>query len=316
MLQQTRVETALPYFGRWMSRFPSIKTLAAASETAVLGMWEGLGYYSRARNLQRAARLIVREFDGRVPSEIEDLRRLPGVGAYTAGAIASIAFGKDVCVLDANIRRVFARVFLARVAAHSRAGDALLLDLAVEHLPRGRAGDFNQALMDLGSAVCLSRSPRCGVCPIDDLCKARKRGMQEHLPIRSLTRGTPHVVFGAVVVTRRGRVLMIRRPSTGLLGGLWEFPKTELGPETHDPRGPSERLTEALLDTYSFSVLSPSPLGIVHHAYSHFRITVHAFSCKTRSAVRQDRFRWVALNRLARYPMGRVDRRIAEWVQP
>ena len=315
MLQQTRVETVLPYFDRWLARFPSIRELAAASESTVLGVWEGLGYYSRARNLHRAARLIVREFDGRIPSDTGTLRQLPGIGPYTAGAVASIAFGRDEPVLDGNIHRVFARAFYVKAAVKSRAAEKRLWSLATEHLPQGRAGEFNQALMDLGSMVCLPRHPRCDACPVDAVCEARKRGMQARLPVRERRRPLPHLVVGAAVITRRDHVLIVRRASKGLLGGLWEFPKATLSTTPRNVRELESRLPAALEEAYALKVRNPRPLGVIQHAYSHFRVTVHAFRCGTGSAASRVGFRWVTTNRLSQYPMGRVDRRIAERLQ-
>lgn len=177
MLQQTRVETVIPYFERWMQRFPTIQSLAQASQQEVLGLWEGLGYYSRARNLHKAAQVVVEHFGGQLPQERAGLEKLPGIGAYTAGAIASIAFGRDEAALDGNIRRVLARVFAIRTPARSPAGEKELWDLARRCLPPGRAGDYNQALMDLGSALCTPRSPQCMLCPLLAICAGQKLGL-------------------------------------------------------------------------------------------------------------------------------------------
>ncbi|MFH1184309.1 MAG: A/G-specific adenine glycosylase [Chloroflexota bacterium] len=315
MLQQTRVETVLPYFDRWMARYPSIQELAAASESAVLGLWEGLGYYARARNLLRAARAIVDDFEGQIPSDPSTLRKLPGVGTYTAAAIASIAFGGDEPAVDANIRRVLARVFCVRIEADSRLAEERFLSIAAAHLPRGRAGEFNQALMDLGATVCLPRRPRCGACPVVALCEARKSGVQAQLPLRAGRRGVPHYVVGAAVIRRRDQVLIAKRASKGLLGGLWEFPKTTLGKIPRRPGGVEQRLASVLEGGYALKLRRLEPMAVVQHAYSHFRVTVHAYVCSTRAALRQGGLRWVKVDRLARYPMGKVDRRIAERLQ-
>jgi A/G-specific adenine glycosylase len=169
MLQQTRVEAVLPYCARWMRLFPDVRTLAAASEQDVLNAWEGLGYYSRARNLHKAAKVIVSQYDAEIPQTVEDLRKLPGIGRYTAGAIASIAFGKDAPALDGNIKRVYARLFDIEIPVDSPAGEKILWDLADENLPKGRAGDYNQALMDLGAIICVPKNPRCLICPLMNL---------------------------------------------------------------------------------------------------------------------------------------------------
>ncbi len=183
MLQQTRVEAVIPYFARWMERFPTLERLSAAPEEEVLALWEGLGYYSRARNLHRAAQIVLTEHGGRLPESLPALRKLPGIGRYTAAAIASIAFGQDAATLDGNLKRVFARVFDLTLPADSAEGEAALWHLAEIHLPPGRAGDYNQALMDLGATLCLPRSPRCLLCPVRELCQAHARGVQEQRPV-------------------------------------------------------------------------------------------------------------------------------------
>ena len=169
MLQQTRVETVIPYFERWMKTYPTLNALAKANQEEVLVAWEGLGYYSRARNLHRAAQMVLSDFNGQIPDQAEVLCKLPGIGRYTAGAIASIAFGKDEPTLDGNIRRVLARVFNVDTPARSPEGERLLWELAGKYLPPGQAADYNQAWMDLGSAICTPRQPDCGRCPLESL---------------------------------------------------------------------------------------------------------------------------------------------------
>ncbi len=224
MLQQTQVETVIPYYEKWLARFPTLAALAAASEQEVLSVWEGLGYYSRARNLHRAARLLVSEMDGRLPTDRKALERLPGIGRYTAGAIASIAFGRDEPALDGNIRRVMARLFDLRLPARSPQGEKCLWERVEENLPPGRAGDYNQALMDLGATLCTPHAPACLLCPLAGLCQAQALGVQEERPVLQPRPPVPHFTVTAAVLERAGQVLIARRPSSGLLGGLWEFP--------------------------------------------------------------------------------------------
>lgn len=312
MLQQTRVETALPYFERWIARYPAVGALAAASEHAVLKQWEGLGYYSRARSLRRAAQMVVRDYGGDIPSDVSALRRLPGVGAYTASAILSIAFGKDEPALDGNIRRVLARVFNVRTPVGSSRGERQLRELSFLHLPKGRAAYFNQALMDLGAAVCLPRNPRCESCPVCSLCEARNRGQQAQLPVRARRAPLRRVHLGAAVISRKGRVLLRRRPSRGLLGGMWEFPKAEFPGASRGMTGIRQRLPAAILETLRLRIRQLRPLIQVRHAYSHFEVLVDAFRCGIGSRDVPEGFRWVSVDRLSRYPMGRVDRKIAD----
>jgi len=311
MLQQTRVEAVIPYFERWMERFPSLPDLAAATEQEVLSAWEGLGYYSRARNLHKAARLILEQFDGELPRDPSVLRKLPGIGRYTAGAIASLAFGLDVPTLDGNLRRVFARVFDVAEPADSRSGEKILWGLAEKHLPKGRAGDYNQALMDLGATICLPRNPACLHCPLADLCQARALGVQEGRPVLKPRARLPHYTVTAAVLRRDGKILLARRPSRGLLGGMWEFPggKVERG-ETL-----AETLTREIREELGAEIRIGEPLGIYRHAYTNFRITLHAFLCDLTDGepqpVEAAELAWVAPANLGDYPMGKVDRQIA-----
>lgn len=311
MLQQTRVETVIPYFEKWMRLFPTVYDLANASEQAVLTAWEGLGYYSRARNLHKAAKIVVEQYGGELPRDVTELARLPGIGRYTVGAIASIAFGMDVSALDGNIKRVYSRIFDIQEPVDSPAGGKLLWQLADDHLPKGHAGDYNQALMDLGAMICVPRNPRCLVCPVMDLCRARANGTQNQRPARLPKKTVPHVVHAAAVILENGRVLLVRRPSTGLLGGMWEFPN---GPVDGDP---VDGLAEAVMVAYGLRLnrkRRPQLLGVVQHGYSHFRVTMHAFSCDVVSIPRGTNFQWVPLKKLEEYPMGKIDRQIARLI--
>ncbi len=305
MLQQTRVEAVIPYFLRWMERFPDVARLAAASEQQVLKAWEGLGYYSRARNLHRAARIVIEQYDGCLPPKAAELRKLPGIGRYTAGAIASIAFGGDEPALDGNIRRVLARVFNVEVAADSPAGEKRLWELAAQNLPHGSAGDYNQALMDLGATVCVPANPHCGACPLSSMCEARRLGLQKARPVLKARRAVPHHLHAAAVIVRRGRVLLAQRPSKGLLGGMWEFPNAPV--ESVTPR----RVAAAMRTACGADVRCAEALGVVHHGYSHFTVDVHVFRCTMDSAMPGSELRWIPIRQLDALPMGRIDRQIA-----
>lgn len=306
MLQQTRVETVIPYFEKWMRLFPNISSLAAASEREVLNAWEGLGYYSRARSLRKAAKIIVEKFNGKLPRGLTELRSLPGIGRYTAGAIASMAFGMDEPTLDGNLRRVFARLFDVKEFADSTAGEKILWELAAQNLPKGEAGDYNQALMDLGATVCLPKNPRCLLCPLMEICKARKNGAQELRPVVKPKSAVPRYVLAAAVICRRGRVLLAQRPPEGLLGGMWEFPTGRVA------ENPAEELTKALYAATKVRVKKGEELGIIRHAYTHFKVTVHAFRCEPVSIPKSENLRWAKLSDLEDYPMGKVDRQIAD----
>jgi A/G-specific adenine glycosylase len=311
MLQQTRVEAVIPYFERWMERFPSISELAAASEQEVLSLWEGLGYYSRARNLYQAAKVVMEKYEGEIPHDLAALRGLPGIGRYTAGAIASMAFGLDVPTLDANLRRVFARVFDVAQAADASVGEEILWGLAEEHLPKGRAGDYNQALMDLGATICLSKKPRCLLCPLSGLCQAYRLGIQEQRPVLKPKAVVPHYTVTAAVLWRDGKVLLAKRPSKGLLGGMWEFP----GGKIEKDETLEDCLTREIREELDAKVRVGEPFGVYEHAYTHFRITLHAFICELLNGepkpIAAAELAWVNPIDLQRYPMGKVDRQIA-----
>ena len=311
MLQQTRVETVIPYFERWMRRFPNLPELAAATEQEVLSNWEGLGYYSRARNLHKAARMVMEQFAGMIPRDLVGLRSLPGIGRYTAGAIASMAFGADVATLDGNIRRVLARVFDVDQAADTTSGEKILWELAEMHLPPGRAGDYNQALMDLGATICLPKHPRCLLCPMRELCQARRLGIQEQRPVLKPKAMVPHYTVTAAVIWRAGKVLLAKRPSKGLLGGMWEFPggKVELDESLE------ACLRREIQEELAVLIEVGSPFGVYRHAYTHFRITLHAFMCQLTQGepqpIQAASLVWAGPEELERFPMGKVDRQIA-----
>jgi A/G-specific adenine glycosylase len=316
MLQQTRVEAVIPYFAKWMRLFPTVQSLANASERDVLNAWEGLGYYSRARNLHKAAKIVVDQYNGDIPRDLDQLRKLPGIGRYTLGAIASIAFGMNIAALDGNIKRVYARTFDLEVPVDSPNGEKILWELANKNLPKGHAGDYNQALMDLGATICVPKNPRCLICPVMKICRARQRGTQNQRPVKTPKKDVPHYVHAAAVVVQRRRVLLSQRPSEGLLGGMWEFPN---GRVQGDPAAELPKVLRRAYDIRLKVERGPStgkkePLAIVEHGYSHFSVTVHAFLSELISLPEETNLRWVSLNKLDEYPMGRIDRQIARMI--
>jgi A/G-specific adenine glycosylase len=312
LLQQTRVETVIPYYQRWMQRFPDLHSLAKASLEEVLSAWEGLGYYSRARNLHKAARLVEAEYGGEIPEERQVLQRLPGVGRYTAAAIASIAFGADEAAVDGNIRRVLARVFNLQQPARSPEGDRRLWELAGAHLPEGRAGEYNQALMDLGSLICTPKDPNCPACPLESICEAWALGVQNERPVKNPKKKSPHYLVTAAVISRNGMVLIARRPAEGLLGGLWEFPGGKLE-EGEDLTGCLQR---EIQEELGVKIEVGSLVGVYNHAYTHFRVTLHAYYCRLLEGeprpLEASEVRWAAPEELEVYPMGKIDRQISK----
>lgn len=312
MLQQTRVETVIPYFKKWMKSFPTVRALAKASEREVLNAWEGLGYYSRARNFHKAAKIVVEKYGGKLPRDVGELQKLPGIGRYTAGALASILFGMDEPALDGNLKRVYARLFDMKTPVNSAKGEQTLWELARANLPKGKAADFNQALMDLGAMICAPKNPRCEVCPLAGDCLARKRGTQNLRPVKFAKKAVPHHVHAAAVIVKRISnslyALLAKRPSRGLLAGMWEFPNARVAGEA------VEDVASAVGAAYRLTLRAKRgvhPLTTVEHAYSHFRVTVYAFQCELIQASTHENLKWVALKKLDEYPMGKVARLIA-----
>ncbi len=315
MLQQTRTETVKPYFERWMARFPTVEHLAQASPQEVLALWEGLGYYRRALYLLEAARQILERFQGRLPEDPEVLETLPGIGPYTARAIASIAYGKDVAVLDGNVKRVLARLFALDEPIDHAPGERQLWTWAQEYLPPGRSAAYNQALMDLGATICLPRTPRCPECPLRNWCRAYTSGHPTQWPKRKPKKKVPHITVVAGVLRRGNQVLLARRPEGGLLGGLWEFP----GGKVEPGESLEAALERELLEELAIHVRAGPVLGTFRHAYSHFRITLHALCTTLIEGEPQPQegqeIAWVPLTLLHHYPMGKVDRLIAQRLQ-
>lgn len=230
MLQQTRVATVIPYFERWMQLFPTVEALARAPLDDVLAAWSGLGYYSRARNLHRGAKYVLEHHGGAVPQTTDALCLMPGIGRYTAGAIASIAFAECVPVVDGNVARVLARLYAIEGNIKSSASMRRLWSIAGELVPADAPGDFNQGLMELGATVCTPSSPACLVCPLRDSCRARATGRERelpHMPARKSADSLPLIDASALYIVARGRLLLARRVPSGLFGGLWELPQTE-----------------------------------------------------------------------------------------
>jgi len=310
MLQQTQVETVGPYYRRFMERFGTVQALAGARLDSVLKAWEGLGYYTRARNLHAAARMVCRDHGGRIPDTVEGLRALPGIGRYTAGAIASIAFGRDAPVLDGNVTRVLCRVFAVEDDPKRAAVQRRLWGLCAELLPRGRAGDFNQAMMELGARVCRPQNPACEACPIRGGCRARAQGRAEQLPVRRSGRALPRHTIAVGIVWKDGRVLIDKRRADAMLGGLWEFPGGK--------KRPRERLADAVVrEVYEEVGIRVEPTCrrmVVDHAYSHFRIRLHAYDCRYVSgrvrAVGCAAARWVRPEHLQRFAFPAANQKI------
>lgn len=303
LLQQTRVAEAAPYFDRFIDRFPTVRVLAHARREEVLKVWEGAGYYGRAHRLHGAARTIVERYGGVVPRAEADLRDLPGFGPYIAAAVASLAYGAPVVALEANGRRVAARLFLERGDVRQAAVARRLVGRLTEWLPRDDAGRFNEALMELGETICTPRRPNCPVCPLQLECRAyRELPDPSGLPTAVRPRAVPHLTAAVVVVERNGRWLIRRRPPTGLLPGLWELPGGK-------PQ-PGESLAEAarreLKEETGLRARHLVPVGVVHHRYSHFSVALHIYRTTARGRRRAEHpsapLRWATPDEFGRLP--------------
>jgi A/G-specific adenine glycosylase len=314
MLQQTQVDTVIPYFQRWLKRFPTVKALAEAPLADVLSLWEGLGYYSRARNLHKAAKQVMAEHKGHLPAEAAALQTLPGIGRYTAGAISSIAFNKDSAVLDGNVKRVLARVFNIDDDVKSPAGEKKLWALAESLVPPGRAGDYNQALMDLGATICRPQNPTCLLCPLLGICEAQRLGLQDERPVVKKKAPTPHYDVAAAIIRHKGKVLITQRPLDKLLGGLWEFP----GGKREPGESMDACLKREIQEELGMTIKTGAQQLTLKHGFTHFKITLHVFEAKwlkgTPKPLQVADLKWVTIDELTNFAMGKTDRAIARFL--
>ncbi len=273
MAQQTQMDRVVPYFNRFMDRFPDVAALARADETDVLKTWEGLGYYSRARNLQAAARRVVERHGGVFPADLPSIRDLPGVGDYTAGAVASIAFGQDVVAVDANVMRVLARVRDIDAPVREPAGKARVLEEAQRLLPAGRARDFNQALMELGALVCRPKTPDCPNCPVRPVCQAAHLGIVADRPVLSQTKDITPLLVATGVLAHAGRIFIQKRLPKGAWGNLWEFP----GGRIEDGETPDAAVVREYAEETAFETRVAHKLAVIRHGYTTYRVTLHCY---------------------------------------
>ncbi len=310
MLQQTQVSTVIPYYLRFLKAFPTVRHLAKADLSKVLKVWEGLGYYSRARNLHRASQIVSNHFKGKIPDNPMDLHTLPGIGRYTAGAILSIAFNKEAPILDGNVRRVLSRLFA--IPGHSVRGktEARLWHLSESLIPKGHASSFNQGLMDLGAMTCTPKGPLCSQCPLRNLCQGKAAGEPERFPTKAPRKKIPHIEAISAVIRQNEKVFLQQRPPKGLLGGLWEFPNWPI----EGKRDLKEYLKYKVKSEIGLNVKSGEPIGSFQQTFSHFKLTLQVFHCRPLKG--KARGKWVFLKSLSLLPMSRIHRRIANTLQP
>jgi len=303
MLQQTQVKTVVPYYQRFMAMFPTLEDLARADLQQVLKIWEGLGYYSRARNLHRAAGIITRKMPQGIPDQWDELRRLPGIGDYIASAVLSIAFGQPFAVVDGNVKRVLSRLFALTAPVNQAGSHQVFRQLAEKLLDRRRPGDFNQAVMELGALVCLPRNPLCGQCPLAAFCRVKIQDKVTDFPKRILRAPVPTRDLVAAVIWKQGRLLITQRPAQGLLGGLWEFPAGIVA-----AGGDAETTClEHIKGVVGLDIKLIRRLTVVKHAYTHFKIRMVVYECRwLRGSVRLQgpaAFHWITPEQIDGYAL-------------
>jgi A/G-specific adenine glycosylase len=315
MLQQTQVATVIPYFERFVRAFPDIPTLAAADQQAVLKLWEGLGYYSRARNLHRTARLLVAQHGGELPEDTNELRRLPGFGPYTTAAVGSIAFGRPLSVVDANVLRVFSRFWGIETDVNRPGARTALQARLAPFIAAAPAAVFNQAMMEVGALVCRPQAPRCDACPLQADCVAFHTGRTAELPVKSARKPVPHYQVVAGIVWKDGKFLLARRRQDQMLGGLWVFP----GGRSKPDQAPADTLRREIREETGMRVWVGFPYCRVEHGYTHFRITLTAYRCQWRSgeakALASDEVCWVGLQDVSAYPLPKASHKVLEAVR-
>lgn len=309
MLQQTRVDTVIPYYEKWMRCFPTVQALATADRQEVLKVWEGLGYYSRARNAHDAAMMIMSQFNGNFPRVPAEIRKLKGIGPYTTAAISSMAFDQDLAVVDGNVIRVLCRFFHIEEDVRKPSVVNHIQLLADSILPKGDAGRFNQAVMELGATLCKPRNPECSECPLTAQCLAFREMAVDRVPYKSPAKKIPHhLIAVGILLDTQNRVLIAQRPENTMLGGLWEFP----GGKVEKEELPEEALRRELKEELGIQLGRTEFFHSLDHVYSHFKITLMAWLCKIESGIPAPRasqqIRWVSVSELTDYPFPKANR--------
>lgn len=312
MLQQTQVETVIPYYMRFINEFPTVNDLANAKLSHVMKAWEGLGYYSRARSLYFAAQYILSQFKGIIPSTKEDLLSLPGVGLYTAGAILSIGFQIPAPILDGNVIRLLSRIFHITENVSLLRTKKILWQLSERIIPKKQVREFNQGLMDLGAVVCRPKRPNCQACPISTVCQAFRLNIQKDLPVKSPKKPVPHYDVTAGIIWKNDRILITLRPPKGLLGGLWEFP----GGKKEEDESLQNCLKREIDEELDIDIDVGDLFIVVNHAYTHMKITLHVFYCMWKKGEPKTlachAFRWVKIRELNQFAFPAADRKVIE----
>ncbi|MEC8314097.1 MAG: A/G-specific adenine glycosylase [Verrucomicrobiota bacterium] len=313
MLQQTRVEQATPHFNRWIKIFPSLKSLINANEQEVLKAWEGLGYYSRARNIYKSAQIIKNQHNGRFPRDPIFIESLPGIGPYTKAAICSISLNLDFAVLDGNVMRVLARYFCIDKNIDKLSTQKYMQSIVDEMLPKGKAAEFNEGMMELGALICKPTNPKCDICPVKNNCRSRISNDILSYPVKNKKNKIPHLIVGAAVIKdpKKG-YLVAQRNKNKMLGGLWEFP----GGKKEKNESIKKCITRELKEELNIKINVGSKISKFHHLYSHFSIELHAYHANIiegkPKAMEGQLFKWIKLKDIRNLPYSKVDLKIIE----
>ncbi len=318
MGQQTQMDRVVDYFLQWCARFPDPASIARASQEEIYKVWEGLGYYSRARNIQRTAEILCRSYNCTVPDRYEDLLSLPGIGPYTAAAIMSLAFNRDYPVIDANVERVFARLFDIPTPVKEAPNRLFIEKKACRLLPSGQARFFNQALMELGALVCLPKKPRCGQCPVSRYCEALQQGTADQRPVLNKPAKSVAIVMATGLLVHSGKIFIQKRLADDVWANLWEFP----GGRLQKGESGAEAVRREYREETGFKIGVVEDLGMVRHSYTIYRVTLHCFLCRLLSKdssptlTAAQEYRWVAWQELAGYAFPAGHRKLIERLQP
>ena len=314
MLQQTQMDRVVDYFTRWVKIFPDTASITVSSEEKILKLWEGLGYYSRVKNIIRSANIIIKQYNGELPSDYNLLLGLPGIGKYTAGAIMSIAFKKDFAIVDANIERVFARLFNLDKPVKDKETHAFIWEKAQKIIPHGKTREHNQALMELGALVCIPKNPRCKICPVKEFCLSYVRNIVDKRPVADKPSQTVFIEMTTGILTHKGRVLIQKRKPSGVWPNLWEFPGGRLEPgET-----PEMALVREYDEETELKIGNLKKITIVKHSYTIYRVTLHCYYCSLMDSRYEpvlhgaQEYRWVIPGELADFAFPAGHRKLTE----
>jgi A/G-specific adenine glycosylase len=310
MLQQTRVEAVIAYFNRWVKKWPTVSALAYASEIDVLNAWQGLGYYSRAKNILKSAIIIQNEYAGVFPNEVSEIIKLPGIGRYTAGAIASLAFGKKEAIVDGNVARVYARIFERSEVINEAKSQNFYYQIAENLLPNNNISSFNQGLMELGALICIPQTPRCNDCPVSKFCKANANHTTDLYPIRKKAPKTEKIYRLLLLIQKRGQIFMVQRATKGVFHGMWELPGFSISNDIVAYSVLKEEISENLH-------INGKVVGKVKefsHTFTKYKETVFVYSFTPADSNIQLTGAWVTFEKSKKLPMGSVQKKIINYV--